>query len=466
MVTRDDILGSMKADGSRVRLQPADVRGRFMNWRRAAFTALIAFYVAGPFIPVGGHPMIHLDVARRRFYFFGQTFNAQDFWLVLLLALVFVFGLLLVTAWRGRVWCGWACPQSVFLEGVYRPIERFIDGSREQRLKLDAAPWSPLKVFKRVSKFVVFLVVSAAIAHTATALFVSPRELWLMINEGPAEHLEAFLLTVGFTALLQFNFWWFREQFCVVLCPYGRLQSVLHDKDSVTVAYREARGEPRGKLVKLPTLQAPPRGDCVDCNRCVVVCPTGIDIRKGLQMECLACTACIDACDDVMDKVHRPRGLIGFASQRELATGARKTLRPRVVVYAGLFVIALVTLLVSLTLRTPFEANVVRARGAMPFVVDGERVTNAFEVHLFNKQPEEAEFSIAVRAPAGANVVVGTPVLHLGSLEDARIPVSVSVARFQANTEFTVEVTDLTSGSVRQLPMRFMGPTSAQRSSP
>lgn len=465
-MTRDELLGSMRPDGSRLRLQPADVRGRFMNWRRVVFAVLIGFYVAAPFIPVRGHPMIHLDVARRRFYFFGQTFNAQDFWLVLLLTLVFVFGLLFTTAWRGRVWCGWGCPQTVFLEGLYRPIERFFDGSREQRLKLDAAPWSFNKVVRRVGKFVVFLVISAAVAHTATAIFVSPVELWLMVQEGPAAHLEAFLLTLGFTAILQFNFAWFREQFCVVLCPYGRLQSVLHDKDSVTVAYREARGEPRGKLVKLGTPDAPVRGDCIDCKRCVVVCPTGIDIRRGLQMECLACTQCIDACDEVMDKIHKPRGLIDFASQRELTGAPRQTLRPRVVVYGALTALALVTFLVALALRTPFEANIVRARGAMPFVVDGERVTNAFEVHLFNKQPDAAQFRLTVRAPGEANVVIGTPSLHLDSLADARVPVSVSLPRSLSSTTLTLQVTDETSGTLREVPVRFLGPNPAKASAP
>ncbi len=453
-----DVLGSMQADGSRLRLQPADVRGRFMNWRRAAFAVLVTFYVAAPFIPVGGHPMIQLDVARRRFYFFGQTFNAQDFWLVLLLTLAFAFGLLLVTAWRGRVWCGWACPQTVFLEGVYRPLERLFDGSREQRLKLDAAPWGASKVLRRVSKFVVFLLVSAAIAHTATALFVSPRELWLMIQEGPGLHLEAFLLTLGFTVVLQFNFWWFREQFCVVLCPYGRLQSVLHDEHSVTVAYREARGEPRGKLVKLGTPDAPQRGDCIDCKRCVVVCPTGIDIRKGLQMECLACTQCIDACDEVMDKVHKPRGLIGFASQAELAGAARKTLRPRVLVYGLLMLVTGGVLVASLALRTPFEANVIRTRGAMPYVVDGDVVRNAFEVHLFNKRPEAATFTVSLRAPDGAQVVVGTPEVHLGSLSDARVPVSVALPLARRPQQVVLVVTDTSSGTVKEVPVRFLGP--------
>ena len=450
-----NILGSMKQDGSRLVLHPADVKGRWMSRRRAVFALLIGFYVLAPFIPVGGHPLIQLDVEHRRFYLFGSTFNAQDVWLVLLLLLGFLFGLLFVTAWKGRVWCGWGCPQTVFLEGVYRPIERLFDGSREARLRLANAPLSASKVFRRLGKHLVFLIVSAAIAHTATALFVSPRELWLMIEEGPAHHLEAFGLTLGFTAILMFNFSWFREQFCTVLCPYGRLQSVLHDRDSVTVAYRDARGEPRGKL------QAKPLGDCVDCKRCVVVCPTGIDIREGLQMECIACTQCVDACDDVMEKVKRPRGLIAFASQNELAGQPRNTLRPRLAIYAGLMVISLVTLGVSLATRTPFEANVYRARGGMPFVIDGEVVRNPFEVHVFNKNPEKARFTLEVHSPVEAQIVIGTPTLQLESLTDARVPVVISIERAKLNVpiDLTLVVTDQTNGSSREQTVRFLSPS-------
>jgi cytochrome c oxidase accessory protein FixG len=454
---RPNILGSMKQDGSRLVLHPADVKGPWMNRRRAVFAALVAFYVLAPFIPVRGHPMIQLDVQHRRFYLFGSTFNAQDFWLVLLLVLGFLFGLLLVTAWQGRVWCGWGCPQTVFLEGIYRPIERLFDGPREARVRLDAAPLSLSKVARRAGKYFVFLLVSAAIAHTATALFVSPRELWLMIEEGPARHLEAFGLTLGFTAVLMFNFTWFREQFCTVLCPYGRLQSVLHDRDSVTVSYREARGEPRGKLQKGP--EAKPIGDCVDCKRCVVVCPTGIDIRNGLQMECLACTQCVDACDDVMHKVGRPPGLIGFASQNELAGKPGRTLRPRLAIYAGLMVVSLGTLGVSLATRTPFEANVFRARGGMPFVVDGDVVRNPFEVHVFNKNTGNARFTLQVRSPVEAQIVIGTPTLELASLTDARVPVVVSIARAKLNVpvELTLVVTDETNGTSREQTVRFLG---------
>jgi cytochrome c oxidase accessory protein FixG len=450
----------MKPDGSRLMLHPADVKGRWIRARRVVFGLLIAIYVSAPFIPVGGHPMIQLDVQHRRFYLFGGTFNAQDFWMVLLFALSLAFGLLLVTAWRGRVWCGWACPQTVFLEGVYRPIERLIDGPREKRLKLEQAPMSAGKLARRIVKYAAFFGVSVLIAHTAAALVVSPKELWLMIEEGPAAHLEAFILTAGFTAILTFNFSWFREQFCVVLCPYGRLQSVLHDKDSVTVAYREARGEPRGKLVKHLDPGAPKQGDCIDCKRCVVVCPTGIDIRNGLQMECLACTQCIDACDEVMDRIGKPRGLIGFASQRELSGQPRRALRPRVLIYAALMSLAAGALVVSLAVRTPFEANVIRPRGANPFVVDGAVVRNAFEVHLFNKNSGPARFHISVTAPVPAQVVVGIPEVQLASLTDTRVPVSVSIEHTLLGkpVDLALEVQDDASGKVLRKTIRFLAP--------
>jgi cytochrome c oxidase accessory protein FixG len=452
----------MKADGSRNFIIPADVHGRWIRLRRLTFVALIGFYVLAPFIPVGGHPMVELDFGSRRFFLFGQTFNAQDFWMVLLFALTFAFGLLLVTAWRGRVWCGWACPQTVFLEGLYRPIERFFEGPREKRLRHANEAWTFARVLRRAAKLLAFFVLSMVIANTATAIFVSPRELWLMMNEGPLSHLEAFTLTSGFTAVLMFNFTWFREQFCVVLCPYGRLQSVLHDRDSVTVSYDEKRGEPRGKAHKTVEVGAPKLGDCVDCRKCVVVCPTGIDIRNGLQMECLACNQCIDACDEVMVKLNRPIGLVGFASQTELKGQPRRVLRARLIVYAALMVLAGGTLGVSLANRTPFEANVFRQHGTNPFVLDGAVVRNAFEVHLTNKNPADARFSLALTAPVpGAEISVGTPIVELESLTDAHVPVMVSIPTSSLSmtpVELTLTVKDETNGSQRVIPVRFMAP--------
>lgn len=455
-------LGTMKPDGSRIKMHPADVKGKWLNRRRAVFALLVAFYVITPLVKIGGKPAIQLEVATRRFYLFGATFNAQDFWMVLLLVIGFAFGLLALTAWRGRVWCGWACPQTVFLEGVYRPIEHFFEGGREQRIKLDAAPWTGKKIAIRLGKYATFLFVSLNIAHAAAAIFVGPREFLAMITEGPELHSTAFFLVMAFTAILMFNFTWFREQFCVVLCPYGRLQSVLHDKESITVSYFEKRGEPRGKLAKGAT---GPKGDCVDCNRCVAVCPTGIDIRNGLQMECLACLQCVDACDDVMSKVKRPPELIGFASHQQLIGQPGKVVRPRLLVYLALMVLSLGTLGVSLVTRTPFESNIIRTKGSNPFIVDGEVVRNPFEIHLVNKNPERSKFHLHIVSPVPADVVIGTPELELASLTDQRVPVMVTIKKDQIKgaLELTLEITDDYSGVVKRQPIRFLSPMGVGR---
>jgi len=453
------ILASMRPDGSRLMLQPAEVKGKWMTRRRVAFAVLMAFYVFAPLVTVGGHPMVQLDVSARKFYLFGQTFNAQDFWMVVLFGLTFAFGLLLITAWRGRIWCGWACPQTVFLEGVYRPIERFFDGPRERRLKLQQAPWTASKIARRVGKNLAFLFVSVNIAHATAAIFVGPKELLLMIIEGPASHMTAFILTAGFTAILTFNFAWFREQFCVVLCPYGRLQSLLHDKDSVTVFYDEQRGEPRGHLAKNAE-GAPKLGDCIDCHKCVTACPTGIDIRDGLQMECLACLQCVDACDGVMKKVGRAPNLIGLFSENRQKDRATRVARPRLFVYGAMTLLTATALTVSLLGRTPFESNIIRPRGANPFVVDGDVVRNAFEVHLVNKHPEEGGFAVKVTAPVPAEIAVGTPTVSIPSLGDTRVPVSASIAKKDLGrpVELTVELRDVRDGTVKRKEVRFLAP--------
>jgi cytochrome c oxidase accessory protein FixG len=441
-------LSSIRADGSRLPIHPLEVRGRFIRFRRATFAALIAIYLAAPLVKIGGHPAIHLDVEARRFYLLGGTFNAQDFWMVLLLAVGFVFSVLFVTAWRGRVWCGWACPQTVFLEGVYRQVERLFDGPSARRSKP-----RPLNVPRTFDKHLAWLLVSVGIAHVAAALFVSIAELAAMIREGPAAHPVAFAWTTAFTVILQFNFAWFREQFCVVLCPYGRLQSLLHDKESITVAYDSRRGEPRGKL-KLAA------GACVDCRKCVAACPTAIDIRDGLQMECLACAQCVDACDEVMEKVGRPKGLIRYASMNELDGKPRRVVRPRLFIYAALAALSVGTLGVALERRTAFEAGVARLRG-IPFVVEGDRVRNQFDVHLVNKAPGEARFTLALHGPEGMEVSLGSSELRLGSLENTHVPLVVSLPLSAAHgtQQLSLEVRD-GEGDVRTLPVPFLGPRS------
>jgi cytochrome c oxidase accessory protein FixG len=449
-------VSALRPDGRRVAIHTLDVRGRFIRARRIVFGALIAFYLLAPLVRVGGRPAVFLDVEHRRFFLFGATFNAQDVWLVALLAAALIFGLLFVTAWRGRVWCGWGCPQTVFLEALYRPIERLIDGPRARRLKQAAGPWTLGRVARHLVKYGFYVAVSSLIAHAALSLFLSTSELIGMVREGPARHPVAFGWSVTLTALLTFNFGWFREQFCVVLCPYGRLQSVLHDRDSIVVGYDARRGEPRGKLKTAPG--APVRGDCVDCKKCVWACPTGIDIRNGLQMECLACTQCVDACDEVMEKVGRPRGLIRYASLNELAGLPRRVLRPRLYVYAAAALVAASVAGVALAVRQPFEATVVRQPG-VPWVFEGGRVRNLLEVHVTNKRGEPARIRLAVEGPVAADVWLGQADVALPPMGDARVSLVISVEARDARPGLAFSLAaDDGRGARRVQEIRFVAP--------
>jgi cytochrome c oxidase accessory protein FixG len=447
---------ALPPDGRRIAIHTLDVRGRFMRARRIVFAALIAVYVAAPLVKIGGHPAIHLDVAGRRFFLFGGTFNAQDFWIVLFIGTALVFTLLFLTAWRGRVWCGWACPQTVFLEALYRPIERLVEGPRSRRVKAARARWTPARAGRAALKHGLYLALSALLAHVALSLFLSAAELAAMVREGPARHPAAFTWAVATTGALWFNFGWFREQLCVVLCPYGRLQSVLHDRDSILIGYDVRRGEPRAPIRKRA---AAPTGDCIDCRKCVHACPTAIDIRDGLQMECLACAQCVDVCDEVMVKIGRAPGLIRYTSLNQLDGQPHRVLRPRLHVYAAAAAVALGALAVALGGRTPFEATVVRQPG-VPWVVEGERVRNQLEVHVTNKGSGAARFALAVESPVAADVRLGDQNLELPSLGDARVPLIISVDRraTRRGLTFVLSVRDQTTGAERRQPVRFVAP--------
>lgn len=460
-------LSVINTDGSRKHPQPADVNGRFLRARRIVYAVLIAIYVAMPFVHVDGRPAVQLDVAARRFYLFGSVFNAQDFWRAVFLLLLLGTAILFVTTWLGRVWCGWACPQTVFLEGVYRRIERFIEGPREKRIRLDKAPWGASKAAKKVAKHAAFLVVSLVLANVALAFFVSLPTTFEMVRHSPTENWTAFLWVATFTAILYFNFAWFREQLCIVICPYGRLQSALIDRHTLVIGYDTARGEPRGKLSKkLPVVQpaaAEKKGDCVDCNRCVVVCPTGIDIRHGLQLECIGCAQCIDACDEVMTKVGRPTGLIRYDSMAGLDGEKRQVVRPRLLVYAGLATAAAVALVAVTVSRTPFEANLLRVRGA-PYVLEAGKVRNQYELHLVNKNPEPTTFRVSVEADdVPIEVTIAAREVRVESLDHFRLPVFVSVkdSDYRGPFEIEIEVHDSASKQEREIKGRFLGPAAA-----
>ena len=417
-----DKASSLRADGSRNFVHPADVSGRFDRRRKIIFTLLIALLAALPWIQIGGHPAVFLDFDQRSFYLFGATFNAQDTWLVFFLLSGVGFALIVATALFGRVWCGYACPQTVFLEGVFRPIERLIEGPRNERMRRNAGPLTADKLWRKLLKHGLFVLLAFLTAHVMVSYFVSIPRLYRMVLGAPSEHFEAFAWSAALTGLLYFDFAWFREQLCVIVCPYGRLQSVLTDADTVVIGYDTARGEPRGKPGAV-------KGDCVDCNRCVVVCPTGIDIRNGLQIDCIGCARCVDACDEVMTKLERPLGLIRYDSQRGLSRAPKRWLRPRVYLYGVLGALGLIVAAFSLARSKPYEANLLRLRDAPPFTIDAGRVRNAFEVHLVNKRGTSSRFELRPGPDPRLHHTIAMPQVTLAPLADRRVPVFIDFAR-------------------------------------
>ncbi len=407
---------TINLDGSRFFLHPADARGRFVIARRFFAILLIAVYAALPWIQINGQPAVFLDLFNRRFHLFGITFAAQEIWLAFFFITGLAFLLFFTTALFGRLWCGWACPQTVFLEHVYRRVERWIEGDAPERRQLDGAPLSANKVAKRVFKHGFFILISAAIAHLFLAYFVSIPQLYAWMTASPLEQFGAFTFMAVSTGILYFNFAWFREQLCIVICPYGRLQSALIDEHTVNVAYDEQRGEPRGKL------GTEGAGDCIDCNRCVHVCPTGIDIRQGLQLECVACTACIDACDEIMDKVKRPRGLIRYASEESLGGRATRFIRARTVLYGFFMLVGIAVMLFSFSRVQPFEATVSRMTG-QPYFVTEEVIRNQFQIRLVNKRNESAAFRVFVEdPPPGMELAGWGEVMRLDPYEERTRP--------------------------------------------
>lgn len=448
-----DSVTTINDDGSHHKLHPADSRGRFLLWRRISAWVLIAIYLSLPWIPVNGYPAVLLDVAGSRFHFFGYTLAAQDAWLLFFLVSGLGFSLFFITALLGRIWCGWACPQTVFLEHVYRQIERVIEGDAPARRALDLAPWSRAKLARRLAKHAAYILVSLVIAHLFLAYFVSIPELWSYMHAAPGEHWAAFVFVFLFAGVLYFNFAWFREQLCIVICPYGRLQSALTDDHSLVIGYDARRGEPRGKL------GTPDAGACVACNRCVQVCPTGIDIRHGLQLECIGCAACIDACDEVMTRVHRPTGLIRYDSLAGLRGGRTRWLRPRTIVYGILLLVGASVAAFAYTTVKPASFIVYRMGGGAYFV-DRDIVRNQFMVRLLNKRADAAAFEVQVEAPGYVHRTGLDQPVTLAPMAEQVTPLVLTVdrGRYEGSFRFMVRVRDIAGHFTLQREVEFLGP--------
>jgi cytochrome c oxidase accessory protein FixG len=427
---RHGTLSTLNDDGSRRWIRPRPSRGRFWHRRRAVAYLLIAVFTAIPYIKVGGLPLVLLDIVHRRFTLFGYTFLPTDTPLFVLLMLAIFLSVFLATSVLGRVWCGWACPQTVYLEFLYRPIERFFEGEPGRAGK-------PATGVRRALKYATYFICSVFLAHTFLAYFVGIDQLVTWVTRPPTEHPTAFLLMAGVTAAMLFDFGFFREQLCIVACPYGRFQSVMLDRGSLIVAYDPKRGEPRGKgkPVSLPVLATTgagrSKGDCIDCRMCVSTCPTGIDIRDGLQMECIHCTQCIDACDSIMEKIGLPTGLIRYSSQRDLEREPRKA-RPRVVIYSVLLTLVLSLFTVAVIAKPPVDIRLLRGRG-MPFTeLDNGLVSNQVRVKVTNRLMKPGAYTITLQgAPEGARLEVegSENPFTVGAGEQATVSVLIMLPR-------------------------------------
>jgi cytochrome c oxidase accessory protein FixG len=442
------VLSTLNRDGTRRWLHPKVARGRFLHRRRITGYALIALFVALPFVRIGGRPALLLDVTAPELDAFGAVFRPSDGFVLALVGITIALAVFLITALFGRVWCGWGCPQTVYLEHVFRPIERWLEGSRGQR----ALPW------RRAAKWAIYAVLAGALGNVFLAYFVGTDTLERWVLRSPAEHPGGFGIVVAVSALVLADFAWFREQTCLVACPYGRLQSVLLDRQSLIVGYDARRGEPRTKFKK--HLRIAERGDCVDCSACVAVCPTGIDIRDGLQMECIGCAQCIDACDAVMTRLGRANGLVRYSSQAELDGGVRRLVRARTIVYPTLLAVAAGVLALVLARRTGTELWVERVQGPSFVELPDGRISAQGRLKIENEGDGERRYHLSLTGSPNAELRLPQDSWLVKPHHAIEIPLFVDVPRgslVRGERRVYVRV-DESSGFERVVTVTLLGP--------
>lgn len=389
-----DTIGTLNEDGKRTWVFPKKPVGKWYEYRKYVSYVLLAFLFLSPFVKINGNQFLLFNVLERRFNIFGFPFWPQDFHLFVIMMIIGVVFVILFTVAFGRIFCGWICPQTIFMEMVFRRIEYWIDGDRGKQIKLSKMPWNAEKIKKRLLKWSIFLIISFLIANVFLAYLIGSDRLIQYITDGPKNHVSTLISLIIFTGVFYFIFAWFREQVCIIACPYGRLQGVLLDNKSIIVAYDHKRGEReegRSKFKKNEHRETSGKGDCIDCFQCVNVCPTGIDIRNGTQLECVNCTACIDACDSIMESVDLPKGLIRYASEDNIEKKKKFTFSPRLKGYTVVLGILTAVLVGMLFLRNDVEANILRLPGQL-YERKGENIiSNVYTFKLINKTSEEID---------------------------------------------------------------------------
>jgi len=400
-----DSVATIDKQGKRNYIFPKKPKGKLYNFRTLASIIYLIVFFTLPFIKIDGEPLFLFNIMQRKFIFFGQVFWPQDFFIFAIGLLTFIVFIIFFTVVFGRVFCGWACPQTIFMEMVFRKIEYWLDGDMSAQKRLKEMPWTAYKIRKRAIKITVFYLISFIIANFFLAYMIGMDDVLAMVKGGIAANAGTFLSLLIFSSIFFFVYYWFREQVCIVVCPYGRLQGVLLDKKSIVVAYDYVRGEPRGKVKKEKEGNWD-TGDCVDCYACVRVCPTGIDIRNGTQLECVNCTACIDACDTIMDKVGRPKGLIRYESEENIAHSKKSKFNWRIAAYSFVLLILTSALVVMLVTRTDVDARILRTAGQMFQTLPDGRISNLYNIKLVNKTRKEIPVTMRLENMNGEIAVV------------------------------------------------------------
>lgn len=413
-----DRIATVNEKGKRIWIFPKKPVGKFYNWRKITSYFLIAFLFGAPHIKIGGEQMLLFNLLERKFTIFGKVFWPQDMYLFALAIIVGIVFIILFTIIFGRLFCGWVCPQTIFMEMVFRRIEYWIEGDWTHQKKLDAAPWNKEKIFKRIAKHGIFWIISFLIANTFLAYIISADELWKIQTDPLGQHVGGLISIVIFTTVFYLVFARLREQVCTTICPYGRLQGVLLDPNSMVVAYDHKRGENRAKFKKGEDRSATGKGDCIDCNQCVHVCPTGIDIRNGTQLECINCTACIDACDHMMESVGLEKGLIRFVSENGIKNRTRFQWTRRVKAYTALLIAMMAILAILLVTRKDFETYIMRQRGTTYQITDDGVVSNIFEINMLNKTKYNYDVKLELE---GVDGTIETVVKNIKLMREAQL---------------------------------------------
>lgn len=434
-----DKISIVSKEGKRKWIHPRKPKGKLYNLRTWFSVLLLTILFGTPFIKYDGHPLFLFNFVERKFILFGFAFVPQDFYLFGLAMISIIVFVILFTVIFGRLFCGWACPQTVFLEMVFRKIEYWIEGDAGKQRKLNSDPWTGSKIVKKFSKWGIFYFISFLIGNTFLAYIIGTDELFHIIKDDPKNHLTGLFLILLFTSAFYFVFAYFREYACIYVCPYGRLQGVLLDKNSIVIAYDYKRGEPRGKINKAEERNL---GDCIDCKMCVDVCPTGIDIRNGTQLECVNCTACIDSCNNVMDKINKPRGLIRYDSAVGIETGKKFKVTPREIGYSIVLLVLIALQVILFANRKEIEVTLLRTPGLLYQEQPDNRITNLYNITLANKTLNEVPITLKLKGLDGEIKMIGSDFnLAPAGIIEGKFIVYVTRDKIKImNTPFTVQV--------------------------